>query len=164
MTQPTTIYDILSPLILLFAGWAIYRAVLSPTHTPSRRSRSRIPSRRAISLSESIGGLPRGYGGLRGARVAARATAAPTTRPTTRPTTTVDVTVPTQGPTPTPQPRTLIAYATNTCDHPYDEQPLTDLVSHLYDNHWEVWNMVAESASPTKMRREHCADHGLVMR
>lgn len=62
------------------------------------------------------------------------------------------------------QPRILIAYADNPADHPYDETPLTALVDHLNDKHWEVLNMVAESGSPSRWRKEHAADHGLVIR
>lgn len=67
-------------------------------------------------------------------------------------------------PEPSQRPRILTMVADNPADHPYDEIPLTTLVDHLHNKHWEVLNMVAESGSPSRWRKEHAADHGLVMR
>lgn len=65
-------------------------------------------------------------------------------------------------PSPVASARRLVAVAQNTADHPYDEMPLSDLQSHLFDAHFEVWNLVGErNPSPGKWRGEHAADHGL---
>lgn len=59
------------------------------------------------------------------------------------------------------QPRTYMVQALNTCNHPFDEMPLTELQDHLYEQHFEVWNVIGErSPSPAKWRAEHAADHG----
>lgn len=45
------------------------------------------------------------------------------------------------------------------CNHPYQSLPATDLLGHLFDSHFELWNMLGES-KPGVWRKEHDADHG----
>lgn len=61
--------------------------------------------------------------------------------------------------------RLLVAVADNPHDHPYDELSLTDLHDHLFTEHFEVYNLLGEhNPMPAKWRKEHAADHGLVIR
>lgn len=63
------------------------------------------------------------------------------------------------------QPRILTAVALNPCNHPYDELPLDDLHDHLFRDHFEIYNLLGErNPLPAKWRKEHAADHGLVIR
>lgn len=46
------------------------------------------------------------------------------------------------------------------CDHPYTPLPLTDLTTHVFENHFEVWNSIAErNPSPKAWQTEHKRDH-----
>lgn len=47
------------------------------------------------------------------------------------------------------------------CDHPFAELPLNDLLTHLHEEHFEVWNLLGETNPlPSRWRKEHAADHG----
>lgn len=49
------------------------------------------------------------------------------------------------------------------CDHDYEPLPLTEVVGHLYEKHFEVWNLIGgNDPPPHRWRREHAADHGRV--
>lgn len=48
-------------------------------------------------------------------------------------------------------------------NHPYDNLPITELHEHMFNDHFESWNLLGDAA-PERFRKEHAADHGLVLR
>lgn len=49
--------------------------------------------------------------------------------------------------------------------HPFIDLPVTALISHCFDHHFEVWNHLGEkSPALSTWRKEHAVDHGVVLR
>ncbi|HEX9833464.1 MAG TPA: hypothetical protein VGA66_10350 [Mycobacterium sp.] len=58
--------------------------------------------------------------------------------------------------------RRHVTVADDPCDHDFTDLRLDDLLPHVYDKHFEVWNLLGDTqAMPAKWRAEHAADHGM---
>lgn len=61
-----------------------------------------------------------------------------------------------------PEPGVVVEFETIEPGHPYsDYLGLDALLEHLFIGHFEVWNMLAASESPTRLRTEHEREHGI---
>lgn len=134
MNQPTTLLDVLAPLIILGLCYLLYLAFRTHythyTHYTTPTSRATTPLSTALAQKFDIPGFQ-----------------------------------PAQQEAQALRQRMYVAYADNPHSHPFDELGLDKLIEHLYDQHWEVWNTVGEKdPMPSTLRREHAADHGLVLR
>lgn len=52
------------------------------------------------------------------------------------------------------------ARPTDPCSHPYSPLPITDLIDHCSQHHFEIWNQLGpRDAPPSRWRIEHATDH-----